>query len=249
MSGSSGLKPPSSIFTRNTGAKPKAKISKLTPPRSLRSSPVAQKKQEVHFESPFINETKNHSDPSRRYASQILECSPKKSPRRFLNSEERILQNNSPKRGTRNLSSIEDEMGLSQLTISTAANSEDSVMSFVEFESLYTLEKELMQSKSDVLSQLDEKCIFGGWFGPGRYNDSPDSIRNSEGINLQAIAADPFTSQTSLEGFSFAPGWALNAEHFYQWQQRGKTTQQVKASFPNSNLSWKFFKVVFIISS
>lgn len=222
MSGSSGLKPPS-IFTRSTGAKPKSKISKLSSPKSLRS-PISLKKQEVQFESTFINEAKINSE-SRRYASQILE-SPKKSPRRFLASEERF-QNLSPKHSPRRNLSFEDEMGLSQLTISTAA-AEDSVMSFVEFESLYTLEKELMQSKSDVLSQLDEKCIFGGWFGPGRgvYSDLPDPVRNSDAINSQAVA-DPFILQTSLEGFSFAPGWALNAEHFYQWQQRGKTTQQV----------------------
>lgn len=236
MSGSSGLKPPS-IFARSTGAKPKPKTNKLTSPKSSKSSPISLRKQEANFETTIISETKIQSASSspRRIPSQNLECSPKRSPRRFLASEDRQQifqhQNPSPKRSPRRILSLEDdigsEMGLAQLPTS-ASVAEDSVMSFLEFESLYTLEKELMQSKSDILTQLDEKCIFGGWFGPRRgvYTDLPDPIRNSDAINSQAVA-DTFATQTPSEGFSFAPGWALNAEHFYQWQQRGKTTQQV----------------------
>ena len=119
---------------------------------------------------------------------------------------------------------LQEEMGLGVRISSTAAGNEPG-MSFLEFESLYTLEKELMQSRQDV-GQADDKCVFGGWFGRrGLYTELPDPVYQ------QAIAAAAASSQIPTEGFSFAPGWSLNVEHFYQWQNRGKTTQQVSSFF------------------
>lgn len=120
---------------------------------------------------------------------------------------------------------LQEEMGLGVRISSTAGGNEMPGMSFLEFESLYTLEKELMQSRQDV-GQADGKCVFGGWFGRrGLYTELPDPMYQ------QAIAAAAASSQIPTEGFSFAPGWSLNVEHFYQWQNRGRTTQQVSQLF------------------
>lgn len=117
---------------------------------------------------------------------------------------------------------LQDEMGLGLRVSSTGGGSEPG-MSFLEFESLYTMEKELMQSRQDV-GQVDDKCIFGGWFGRrGLYTELPDPLCQ-QAIAAAAAAA---SSQIPTEGFSFAPGWSLNVEHFFQWQHRNRTTQQV----------------------
>ena len=119
---------------------------------------------------------------------------------------------------------LQEEMGLG-VRISSTAGGNEAGMSFLEFESLYTLEKELMQSRQDV-GQADDKCVFGGWFGRrGLYTELPDPMYQ------QAIAAAAASSQIPTEGFSFAPGWSLNVEHFYQWQNRGRSTQQVSSLF------------------
>lgn len=94
-------------------------------------------------------------------------------------------------------------------------------MSFLEFESLYTLEKELMQSRVDVgQAAVDERQRVLGWAGGrrGLYTELPDSL---------CAHQPPPSSLIPSEGFSFAPGWSLSVDHFYQWQRRGRATHQV----------------------
>ena len=257
---SSGLKPPS-VFSdiRNTGAKPKSKLSKLTSPRS---SP----KKQTTF-SPTITEQGS----SKALPCQNFECSSpgksskKSSPRRLHGGQSEDLQKQlihcgknrqqspSPKHSPRRYQGIqsleEDFLIQDEMGFGFKGTSDDTGMSFLEFESLYTLEKELTESRRETIAELDEKCIFGGWFGTRRgvYTELPDpSCRNpstewmsrggivNPGGACGASAMSATTSsigfgslQIPTEGFSFAPGWALNAEHYYQWQHRGKSTQQV----------------------
>lgn len=94
-------------------------------------------------------------------------------------------------------------------------------MSFLEFESLYTLEKELMQSRVDVgQAAVDERQRVLGWAGGrrGLYTELPDPL---------CAHQPPPSSLIPSEGFSFAPGWSLSVDHFYQWQRRGRATHQV----------------------
>ncbi|CAK9810777.1 Protein sickie, partial [Anthophora quadrimaculata] len=235
MSGASELKP-SVIFPRgNNGAKPKNKISKtksLIPSLSGNSS---SKSQESNTDSPSSSPAKSHtsaSSTSPRRTSQNVELN-KRSPRKYLQEDRQqtvqlpqYSSKASPKRSPRRYVSaleedfLHDEMGFGLRVSSTGGGSEPG-MSFLEFESLYTLEKELIQLQQDM-GQVDDRCIFGGWFGrKGLYTELPDPFYQ------QAVAAAVAPLQVPTEGFSFAPGWSLSVEHFYQWQHRGKTTQQV----------------------
>ncbi|XP_050472953.1 protein sickie isoform X2 [Bombus huntii] len=242
MSGASGLKPSVILPRNNNGAR--SKICKLTSPKSL-ISPLtgnsSKKSQESATDSPSSSPAKSSvSSTSPRRSVQSVESS-KKSPKRYLQQEERQQTSQvqpycpkaSPKRSPRRYISVfeedflQDEMVLG-LRVSSTGGGNEPGMSFLEFESLYTLEKELMQSRQDV-GQVDDKCIFGGWFGRrGLYTELPEPLYQ------QAIAAATTTSsQIPTEGFSFAPGWSLNVEHFYQWQNRGKTTQQIYTDWAN----------------
>lgn len=279
MSGpsSSGLKPPS-VFSgvRSTGARPKSKFTRLTSPRS---SPKRQQSLTAaaseQASSPSANKCSSTStSPSRILSGQSAEStsparSSKSSPRRYGQSDDFSKQHfskqsPSPKRSPRRLQDhraligcleedfSQDEMGFGFDDPSSGSLVDEPSMSFLEFESLYTLEKELGQSRRETIAELDEKCIFGGWFGTRRgvYTELPDpSARNTEfvgrGANGNPIGACSLitfnatsgvgsaigASQIPTEGFSFAPGWALNAEHYYQWQHRGKSTQQVLDCF------------------
>ena len=239
MSGTPGLKPSVIVPRSSNGAKPKSRICKLTSPKSSSLSPLTgnsskNKSQESSTDSPSSSPAKSSVSSSPRRAAQSVEAG-KKSPRKYPQPDERQQAQQhcpkaSPKRSPRRYISVfeedflQEEMGLGVRISSTAAGNEPG-MSFLEFESLYTLEKELMQSRQDV-GQADDKCVFGGWFGRrGLYTELPDPVYQ------QAIAAAAASSQIPTEGFSFAPGWSLNVEHFYQWQNRGKTTQQVSSFF------------------
>ncbi|KAG7209330.1 hypothetical protein KM043_015438 [Ampulex compressa] len=233
MSGASGLKPPALYSRPSNGTKPKSRICKLTSPRSLisvgaGSSP--RKQSESSVESPS-------SSPGRSAASSTsprrtpLDSPSRRSPRRSGQQVEdrQALQQvhsprASPKRSPRRfLSSFEDERPLEEMGIGP----EEPTMSFLEFESLYTLEKELMQRQE--VGQLDEKCIFAGWFGRrGLYTELPDPL-------CQQVVQPVTPSQIPTEGFSFAPGWSLNVEHFYQWHHRGRSTQQEFTMLAASN--------------
>ncbi|CAK9825623.1 Protein sickie, partial [Anthophora retusa] len=235
MSGASELKP-SVIFPRgNNGAKPKNKISKaksLIPSLNGNSS---SKSQESNTDSPSSSPAKSHtsvSSTSPRRTSQNVELN-KRSPRKYLQEDRQqtvqlpqYSSKASPKRSPRRYVSaleedfLQDEMGFG-LRVSSTGGGNEPGMSFLEFESLYTLEKELIQLQQDM-GQVDDRCIFGGWFGrKGLYTELPDPFYQ------QAVAAAVAPLQVPTEGFSFAPGWSLSVEHFYQWQHRGKTTQQV----------------------
>ncbi|XP_017875631.2 protein sickie isoform X2 [Ceratina calcarata] len=242
MSGAAGFKPSAVLPRNDNGAKPKSKISKLSSPKSLipplaASSP--KKSQEPNARSLSSSPAKSHSSvsstsprrtslsvdsmkKSRKYSQyedrqqalhqNCARTSPKRSPRRYITSYEEDYS--------------QDEMGLS-LRIPSTGGGGESEMSFLEFESLYTLEKELMQSRQDV-GQTDDKCIFGGWLGRrGVYTELPDPFYQ------QPVVPTAAASQIPMEGFSFAPGWSLNVEHFYQWQHRGKSTQQIYTDWAN----------------
>ncbi|XP_053979134.1 uncharacterized protein LOC128876634 [Hylaeus volcanicus] len=235
----------SALFPRTgNGTKPKSKICKLTSSKpSLPPIPGSPKKsQKSNSDSPASSPAKSYtsvSSTSPRRIPPSVESS-KKSARKYPQLEDRQQALNahqhspkaSPKRSPRRYVSVfeEDlqiEMGLG-LRVSTSCG-EEPEMSFLEFESLYTLEKELMQSRQDV-GQVDDKCV-GGWMGRrGLYTELPDPLYQ------QATPGASVPSQIPVEGFSFAPGWSLNVEHFYQWQHRGKTTQQVWMIFYISSI-------------
>lgn len=222
MSNPSKIKVPS-VHPRQTGTKPKSKLLRLT------SAKFSPKKQQ------------SSSSGSSSEISQIASSSPKRCYNQSEELQKQLLNNNSrqspspkhsPRRhqdssSTKRVSFEEDfqqdNMGLVQDPDTMYLNMEPA-MSFLEFESLYNLEKELEQARKDTIAELDEKCIFGGWFGTRRgvYTELPDPTRNIEWMPRGQIIVPP-----PSEGFSFAPGWSLNAEHFYQWQQRGKNIQQV----------------------
>lgn len=273
---SSGLKQPSAFSAiRSTGAKPKSKLCKLSSIRSspkkqqIVFAPGVINEQVSSSSAVSFAQTSS-TNTSRIFSSKNSESSsPAKSsnssPRRRLQIDEfsRINRNRrsspSPKGSPRKFQDVRascvqtyeenihsDEMGFGFGNSSSNGMNDETAMSFLEFESLYTLEKELTQSRRETIAELDEKCIFGGWFGTRRgvYTELPDpACRNTEFLDKSGINYHPGASSvmelnsspsislgTSLipsEGFSFAPGWALNAEHYYQWQQRGKSTQQV----------------------
>lgn len=238
MSGASGLKSPAVFPKTSNGAKPKNEISKLSACKSSIPSLTgnSKKSQESSADSPSVSPARSHASipsASPRRTPQSVDSN-KRSPRKYSQLDDRqqalhVHQHSpkaSPKRSPRRYVSVleedfrQDEMGLG-LRVSSMNCGDEPEMSFLEFESLYTLEKELMQSRQDV-GQLDDKCVLGGWFGRrGLYTELPDPLYQQ----ASAVVATP--SQIPLEGFSFAPGWSLNVEHFYQWQHRGKTTQQV----------------------
>lgn len=169
-----------------------------------------------------------------------IEC--KRSSRKCWQEEQRnegqthhrpnLTQKRSPRRYVLEQDFSQDEMGV--LRAGSANNNINSggvggglnepfgEMSFLEFESLYTLEKELMQSRVDVgQAAVDEKQRVLGWAGGrrGLYTELPDP--------LCAPHQPPPSSLIPSEGFSFAPGWSLSVDHFYQWQRRGRATHQV----------------------
>lgn len=228
MSSTSGLKTPS-VYPKQTGTKPKSKLSRLTSPK------FSPKKQQTSTSSslsslPEVLPTKlptalsspkrwNQTDElAKQFLTNNRQCpTPKNSPKQRQDSNKSV---------TFEEDFHQDEMGLTYGPESMFLNDEPA-MSFLEFESLYNFEKELEQARRDTIAELDEKCILGGWFGTRRgvYTELPDPCRNSECIPRGQIVSTP--SQIPTEGFSFAPGWSLNPEHFYQWQQRGKSIQQV----------------------
>jgi len=225
----SGLKTPAGYSRTSNGAKPKNRICRLTSSRSLIPSLTGNTSEK----SLEVTESSS-SSPSRSSISPRRISNDRKSPKRH--SEERQQTYYSPKRSPRRFlpsfddDSFQGQMGLGlrvSSTTSTCVN-EGPGMSFLEFETLYTLEKELMQSRcnQDILVQLDDKCTTVGWFGDKRgvYTELPDPLLCHRMCMCGAV---PPVSQAPSEGFSFAPGWSLNADHFYQWQHRGKTTQQV----------------------
>ena len=240
----SGLKTPAGYSRTGNGAKPKSRICRLTSSRSLIPS-LAGNTLERSLE---VTESSS-SSPSRSSTSPRRVSNDRKSPRRH--SEERQQAYHSPKRSPRRfLSSFDDDsfqgqMGLGlriSSTTSTCVN-EGPGMSFLEFETLYTLEKEmLMQSRcsQDTSIQLGDKYTVAGWFGDKRnvYTELPDPLLCHR---MCLCGAVPSISQAPSEGFSFAPGWSLNADHFYQWQHRGKTTQQVVQFSQSSFLNEKYF--------
>lgn len=227
----SGLKTPTSYSRTGNGAKPKSKICRLTSSRSLIPS-VAGYSPERALE---VIESSS-SSPSKSSTSPRRVSNDRRSPRRY--SEERQQTYHSPKRSPRRFlpSSFDDEsfqgqMGLGLRVSSTTSTciDEGPGMSFLEFETLYTLEKEMLiqsQCSRDTSVQLSDKCTTAGWFGEKRSvcTELPDPLLCHR---MCMCGAFPLVSQMPSEGFSFAPGWSLNADHFYQWQHRGKTTQQV----------------------
>ncbi|KOC60553.1 hypothetical protein WH47_07686 [Habropoda laboriosa] len=238
MSGASELKSPVIFPRSHNGAKPKSKISKSKSLIPSLTGSSSNKSHESNTDSPSSSPAKSHSSVSStspRRSSQNVELN-RRSPRKYSQEERQqtvqvpqYCSKSSPKRSPRRYVSaleedfLQDEMGFGLRVSSTGGGSEPG-MSFLEFESLYTLEKELMLLQQDM-GQVDDKCIFGGWFGrKGLYTELPDPFYQ------QAVAAAVASSQIPTEGFSFAPGWSLSVEHFYQWQHRGKTTQQVLRS-------------------
>ncbi|RLU17436.1 hypothetical protein DMN91_009671 [Ooceraea biroi] len=242
----SGLKTPAVHPRSGNGTKPKSRICRLTPSRSLTPSLVGN----TPRKSAEVAESSS-SSPSRSSTSPRRTSSDRKSPRRYL--EERQQAHQSPKRSPRRfLSFLDDdscheEMGLGLRVSSTSSTCVDEGpgMSFLEFETLYTLEKQmLMQSQCNqdpvMVQLLDSKCTTtttttSGWFGSGGrrgvYTELPDPMLCHQ-VGSTSAAPVP-SSQVPTEGFSFAPGWSLNADHFYQWQHRGKTTQQIYTDWAN----------------
>lgn len=228
----SGLKASAGYSRTGNGAKPKSRICRLISSRSLIPS-LAGNTSERSLE---VTESSS-SSPSRSSTSPRRVSSDRKSPRRH--SEERQQAYHSPKRSPRRfLPSLDDDsfqgqMGLGLRVSSTTSTCVDEGpgMSFLEFETLYTLEKEMLMQwrcNQDTSAQLGDKYTTAGWFGDKRgvYTELPDPT-DPLCHRMCMCSAVPPVSQAPLEGFSFAPGWSLNADHFYQWQHRGKTTQQV----------------------
>lgn len=207
------------------GARPKGKISKCLSGKCQESDPPP---------SPAKSSRSPSASPRRAPSQNPLlgaETSCKKSVRKCWQEEQRNQATchrylAPAKRSPRRYVSVleqdfsQDEMGVLRVSGSNCG-SDEAEISFLEFESLYTLEKELMR---DVGQVVDDKCAFGGWLGGrrGLYTELPDPLYCQRPL---AIAAP--SSRIPTEGFSFAPGWSLSVEHFYQWQHRGRTTHQV----------------------
>lgn len=225
----------SAIYPRTgNGTKPKSKIYRLTSSRSLIPSLVgdgARKPPEsTESFSSSLTISRSSTLPRKVYSDR-------RSPRRH--SEERQqTAHHSPKRSPKRfLLSLDDdphqsEMGLGLRVSSSMASSIDVEpgMSFLEFETLYTLEKRLMRSQccsQDATPQMvtERQTGIASWFDGRRavHTELPDPLGNQIGATASAASLQ----LAPTEGFSFAPGWSLNADHFYQWQHRGKTTQQV----------------------
>lgn len=201
------------------GAKPKSRICRLTPSRSLTPSLVgntSRRPPEAAESATSARKAPSERRSPRRHGEERqVYYSPKRSPRRFLSSlDEDPLQ---------------DEMGLGLRLSSMTERSVDVEpgMSFLEFETLYTLEKELSHTRccGQDVTQLEEKRAGISWLDSKRgvYTELPHPLCHHQ---LGTAGASIAASQMP-EGFSFAPGWSLNAEHFYQWQHRGRSTQQV----------------------
>ncbi|XP_033333632.2 sickie isoform X5 [Megalopta genalis] len=238
------------IFSRvnGNGAKPKSKICKLGSSKSSVIPAVtagSKKLQKSGADSPTSHSS---SSPAKSYSSSATSStSPrrdpfaiepsKRSPRRHPREDRQALQvhrrspKGSPKRSPRRyVASFEDDRPRNEMGLGlrlAAASGDEPEMSFLEFESLYTIEKELTRSRQDV-GRTEGKPNLGGWIGRrGLYTELPDPMYQ------QATAAAAAPSQIPAEGFSFAPGWSLNVEHFYQWQHRGKTTRQIYTDWAN----------------
>ncbi|XP_034945344.1 protein sickie isoform X2 [Chelonus insularis] len=231
MSNSPGLKSGS----QQTGTKPKSKLAKLTTarfsPKKQQSIPSASISEVIPANSISCSSSPKHHRQAEDLSKQLLSnnrqnVSPKCSPRHVQDSSN--FTNFQQK-------TLEDDMGLSYDSACMLLNAEPAI-SFLEFETLYNLEKELDLTNRDTIAELDDKCIFGGWFGTRRgvYTELPDPGRNVEWIPRGQVVAT--SVQVPSEGFSFAPGWSLNPEHFYQWQQRGKSIQQIYTDWANHYL-------------
>lgn len=242
MSNPTGLKQPSVFQKSQTGTKPKSKLAKLA---SSRFSPKKQQRSqtltnETTSDNNQINQsTANRSCDYSGIKSPRLPSSPRRNPQSEELQKQILRSTPSPKHSPRHYQEAnkhlsfeedlyKDEMGLAYGPVPMTLN-EEPAMSFLEFESLYNLEKEIGQARKDTIAELDEKCIFGGWFGTRRgvYTELPDPCRNFEWMRVPTASMITSNNQIPSEGFSFAPGWSINAEHFYQWQQRGKNIQQV----------------------
>lgn len=220
MYSSSGPRGPS-ILERNTGTKPKSKTCKLFSPLKKQSKTIATTNQNAKVKTP------------------ALSASIKKSPKRCLNEEDRqqFLKSNSTPRSTSSTLEKEDfgnEMGLI-FEPSCGSLADDGGMSFLKFESLYTMEKELMLTKNEAPQRLEERSSVCAWY-EARDCDGKNATKTSwpdrtfEDVAAESpIMAVPAKESCSmpLDGFSFAPGWVVCTENLYQWQQSGKTTKQV----------------------
>uniref|UniRef100_A0A6V7JU58 Uncharacterized protein n=1 Tax=Bracon brevicornis TaxID=1563983 RepID=A0A6V7JU58_9HYME len=228
-----------------TGTKPKSKLARLA---TAKFSP----KKQPHQQLPSTSNLEKSFSPMTQITNQNNDVSNvksdcKSSPRRYHHSDDiqrQILKQtpaSSPKRSPKrlqnniNLTGEEEiyEMGLAYEP-SPITLAEEPAMSFLEFESLYNLEKELGQARQETIAELDEKCIFGGWFGTRRgvYTELPEPARSFEWMSRVTSGQTGGASQIPSEGFSFAPGWSISAQHFYQWHQRGKSIQQVRFDVP-----------------
>ncbi|XP_043498796.1 protein sickie isoform X2 [Polistes fuscatus] len=129
-------------------------------------------------------------------------------------------------------------MGLTFDFYSRNAENNEPCLSFLKFESLYTMEKQMLMQPQHCIPRLEGKDVFLG-SRRGLYTELPDSdpLIQQRQYHHQQIGpigpANKVASQFPMEGFSYAPGWALNADHFYQWQHRGKTTQQIYTDWAN----------------
>ncbi|KAI4492850.1 hypothetical protein M0804_002641 [Polistes exclamans] len=192
----------------------------------------------VQIESSFPSPVRSRSAfcSPRKVTNQNLDSTTiKKSPKRCVQLDERHCSLNSSNRSPRRreLSFSEDfdqdEMGLTFDFYSRNAENNEPCLSFLKFESLYTMEKQMLMHSIPL---LEGKDVFLG-SRRGLYTELPDSdpLIQQRQYHQQQIGpigpANKVASQFPMEGFSYAPGWALNADHFYQWQHRGKTTQQV----------------------
>lgn len=146
--------------------------------------------------------------------SQVSSDSVESSPKKLRSSPKRIP-------------SLEDPSSLHQVAMGFSCKAQTNYhddlkdISFLEFETKYTLEKELLLSKYELRNEYDG-CSGLTPTRMGVYTELPDPCSRNYDTLVNSSCLQP-----AAEGFSFAPGWALNAEHFYQWQQRGKTTKEV----------------------
>lgn len=222
---------------KQTGTRPKVK---LTSPKLFRASNVGVKRTEFSFEEVRID-SQSLTDRQKPRGVSSLKISPlKKCQRRCKSSEDRdnpgkdnqesnfspLFRKSLPK-GFANNGFEDTSSSLHHLAMGYSSKSDDKYcqeemrdMSFLEFETKYNMEKEMLLSRYELCNEYDG-C---GGLTPTRmgvYTELPDPCRNFDMSNGRSALQHP------AEGFSFAPGWALNAEHFYQWQQRGKTTKEV----------------------
>ncbi|KAK2581663.1 hypothetical protein KPH14_002161 [Odynerus spinipes] len=230
MSGVSEIKL-SVFYTRNSdnGARPKSRVSakKVTASKCYVASSVdectANGSPGANVEFSFPREypgrpRSSFGSPKKATSQSQGQNSPKCSPRR---RESPFVEDFD-----------QEEMGL-PMEFYRRNNENEPQLSFLEFESLYTLEKQIsMQRPRQEISALDGSNTFHDVLlnNRGLYTELPESLAQRQDRHRgQEVCSTEQLSQVPAEGFSFAPGWALNADHFYQWQHRGKTTRQVSS--------------------